>query len=78
MDSLPSPGARHRSSAPLCLASLPHGWPFGTKIGGLVELAAEQAGQRIAVLSIAAFLLVGGLLLLLVNERAGREAAERT
>ena len=45
---------------------------------GLVELAAEQAGQRIAVLSIAAFLLVGGLLLLLVNERAGREAAERT
>lgn len=45
---------------------------------GLLELAAEQAGQRIAVLSIAAFLLVGGLLLLLVNERAGRKAAERT
>ena len=43
---------------------------------GLADLAAEQAGQRIAVLSIAAFLLVGGLLLLLVNERAGRKAAE--
>ena len=45
---------------------------------GLADLAAEQAGQRIAVLSIAAFLLVGGLLLLLVNERAGREVPERT
>ena len=42
---------------------------------GLLELAAEQAGQRIAVLSIAAFLLVGGLLLLLVNERAGRRVS---
>jgi len=45
---------------------------------GLADLAAEQAGQRIAVLSIAAFLLAGGLLLLLVNERAGRKAIERT
>ncbi len=43
----------------------------------LAELAAEQAGQRVAVLSIAAFLLAGGLLLLLVNERAGRQAATR-
>jgi hypothetical protein len=37
---------------------------------GLVELAAEQAGQRIVALSIAAFLLAGELLLLFVNERA--------
>lgn len=43
---------------------------------GLLDLAAEQAGQRIAILSIAAFLLVGALLLLLVNERAGRAAAD--
>ncbi|MBU1050038.1 MFS transporter [Candidatus Bipolaricaulota bacterium] len=42
---------------------------------GLLDLAAEQAGQRAAILSIAAFLLVGTLLLLLVNERAGRAAA---
>ena len=41
---------------------------------GLLDLAAEQAGQRVAILSIAAFLLVGGLLLLFVNERAGRGA----
>ena len=45
---------------------------------GLTELDAEQGGLQIAVLSIVAFLLVGGLLLLLVNERAGRKAAERT
>ena len=45
---------------------------------GLTDLPAEQQGLRVAVLSIAAFLLVGGLLLLLVNERAGRKAAERT
>lgn len=44
---------------------------------GLLDLAAEQAGQRAAILSIAAFLLVGGLLLLLVNERAGRAASSR-
>jgi UMF1 family MFS transporter len=42
---------------------------------GLLDLAAEQAGQRAAILSIAAFLLVGTLLLLLVNERAGRVVA---
>jgi UMF1 family MFS transporter len=45
---------------------------------GLLDLAAEQAGQRIAILAIVAFLVIGGLLLLLVNERAGRKAAERT
>jgi UMF1 family MFS transporter len=44
---------------------------------GLAELAAEQAGHRIAVLSIAAFLLVGSALLLLVNERAGRQAVDQ-
>ena len=43
---------------------------------GLLNLAAEQAGQRTAILSIAAFLLVGGLLLLLVNEKSGRKAVE--
>ncbi len=44
---------------------------------GLLDLAAEQAGQRAAILSIAAFLLVGALLLLLVNERAGRAIAAK-
>jgi len=43
---------------------------------GLLDLAAEQAGQRTAILSIVAFLLVGGLLLLFVNEKAGRKAVE--
>lgn len=38
-------------------------------------LLAEQSGQRIAVLSIAAFLAVGLLLLIFVNEANGREAA---
>jgi len=37
---------------------------------------AEQSGQRLAVISIAAFLLVGLLLLLSVNEAKGRAAAE--
>ncbi len=36
---------------------------------GLADLVAEQVGQRIAVLSVTAFLLVGELLLLFVNER---------
>ena len=43
---------------------------------GMAALAAEQAGQRIAVLSIAIFLGVGLVLLLTVNERKGRMAAE--
>lgn len=45
---------------------------------GLTDQAmnlALQQGHRIAVLAIAAFLLVGGLLLLLVNEKAGRRLA---
>jgi len=40
-----------------------------------VDLA-EKMGLRVAVLSIAAFLIVGALLLLLVNERAGRKAVD--
>jgi len=39
-------------------------------------LAAEQAGHRFALFSIAAFLLAGFLVLLFVNEKKGREAAE--
>lgn len=44
---------------------------------GADAMLAEQVGQRAAVLAIAAFLLVGTLLLLLVNERAGRNARNR-
>jgi UMF1 family MFS transporter len=44
---------------------------------GRTDIVAEQIGQRIAVLSIAAFLFVGAVLLLLVNEKAGR-SAQRT
>ena len=42
---------------------------------GRVAVLAEQTGQRIAVLSIAAFLVLGTILLLRVNERAGRAVA---
>lgn len=44
--------------------------------GGMAELAAEQAGQKAGILSIAAFLLVGTLLLLRVNEKNARQAAQ--
>ena len=44
---------------------------------GTESLLAEQAGQRAAVLSILVFLVVGTLMLLLVNERAGRRARAR-
>lgn len=37
---------------------------------------AEQSGQRLAILSIAAFLLAGLVLLWLVNEAQARQAAE--
>ena len=43
-------------------------------VRGLTGLAAEQAGHRVALFSIAAFLVVGLLLLLLVNETKGRAA----
>ena len=42
---------------------------------GLAVTAAEQAGQRLAILSIILFLVVGGMLLLSVNERRARQEA---
>ncbi len=42
---------------------------------GLTELLAEQAGQRVAIVSIAIFLLVGLVLLLFVNDKKARQAA---
>jgi len=42
---------------------------------GQAVQAAEQSGQRMAILAIGAFLLVGGLLLLFVKEKKAREAA---
>ena len=45
------------------------------KAQGLTGLAAEQAGHRVALFSIAAFLVVGLLLLLWVNEAKGRVEA---
>ena len=42
---------------------------------GQAAVIAEQTGQRAAVLSIAAFLVLGTVLLLRVNERAGRAVA---
>jgi MFS transporter, UMF1 family len=42
---------------------------------GMEALAAEQAGHRLALFSIVAFLVVGLLLLLWVNEKQGRAAA---
>jgi UMF1 family MFS transporter len=48
---------------------------FELQQGQVVELA-EQSGHRVALFSIAAFLLVGLALLLFVNERKGRAAAQ--
>jgi len=45
------------------------------KARGLTGLAAEQAGHRVALFSIAAFLVAGLLLLLWVNEARGRAEA---
>ena len=42
----------------------------------MTALAAEQAGHRVALFSIAAFLLVGLVLLLFANEAKGHAAAE--
>jgi UMF1 family MFS transporter len=42
---------------------------------GMTAAVAEQAGHRLALFSIAAFLLVGLVLLILVNEKKGRAAA---
>ena len=41
----------------------------------IVDMAGQSA-QRLAILSIAVFILAGLLLLLLVNEQKAREAAE--
>ncbi|MFN2147139.1 MAG: MFS transporter, partial [Anaerolineales bacterium] len=43
---------------------------------GLATLAAEQQGQRFAILSIIAFLLVGLILLLTVNVKRAREQSQ--
>jgi UMF1 family MFS transporter len=48
-------------------------WHMNTQ--QMTALAAEQAGHRVALFSIAAFLLAGLFLLLLVNEKKGRAAA---
>jgi UMF1 family MFS transporter len=42
---------------------------------GMASAAAEEAGHRVALFSIVAFLLVGLLLLLWVNEKKGRASA---
>jgi UMF1 family MFS transporter len=44
---------------------------------GLAPLAAEEAGHRLALFSIAAFLVAGLILLLLVNEKEGRNASKQ-
>ena len=44
---------------------------------GMSELLAEQSGQKIAIGSIAIFLLIGLAVLLTVNERKARNAAEK-
>ncbi len=46
------------------------------EVQGQSVTLAEQSGQRLAILSIAAFLLVGMILLALVNERQARSATE--
>jgi UMF1 family MFS transporter len=43
---------------------------------GLSPLLAEQSGHRLALFTIVAFLVVGMILLLWVNERRAREAAQ--
>jgi UMF1 family MFS transporter len=49
-------------------------WYMSTR--QMTALAAEQAGHRVALFSIVAFLVAGLILLLSVNERKGREVAE--
>lgn len=44
---------------------------------GIAAQIAEQAGQHAGILSIAAFLIVGTILLLAVNEKRARQAAEQ-
>jgi UMF1 family MFS transporter len=42
---------------------------------GQAALLAEQAGQRVAIFSVIAFLVIGMVILLSVDERKGREAS---
>lgn len=44
--------------------------------GGMATLAAEQIGQRAGILSIAIFLVIGMIILVTVNEKRARQAAE--
>lgn len=77
-------GRTSSSIGPFIFGFIAYRMTFWLQNRGVEELTEQamnlalQQGHRIAVLAIAAFLLVGGLLLLLVNERAGRKAAERT
>jgi UMF1 family MFS transporter len=57
------------------LAAWATGWYARSR--GLEALAAEQAGHRLALFAIVAFLVVGLLLLLWVNEKQGRAAARQ-
>jgi len=45
---------------------------------GQAVSVAEQSGMRVAILSIAAFILIGLILLLFVDEKKGREAGRMT
>jgi len=60
---------------PLVFGMVAHRMTLWYQARNLVNTVAEQQGHRVAVLSIAAFLVIGFLLLLLVNEQAGRKAA---
>lgn len=58
-----------------------YGWLAGTSATwyqnrGVAHDLAEQAGQRLGILAIGAFLVVGGLLLILVNEKKAKDAAK--
>jgi UMF1 family MFS transporter len=55
------------------IAAWATGW-YGAQ--GYAELLAKQSGHRLALFSIAAFLLIGLVALLFVNEAKGRAAAE--
>jgi MFS transporter, UMF1 family len=61
---------------PLVFGVVAHRMTLWYQARNLVDTVAEQYGHRVAVLSIGAFLLVGALLLLLVNERVARRTPE--
>ncbi len=62
--------------APLVFGWLAHRAALWYEAGGQPVATAEQTGLRLAILSIAAFILVGQILLLFVNERKAREASQ--